>query len=138
MWYLRVFGDNVEYRYGPLYYLGLYLLSGSAAALGQILARLHHTTLAASGAIAGLLGAYLVLFPRAKVVNVSSSRSSSSPSCSRRDVLVVWFVMQFFTDANSGVALVAHVTGFVIGVLVTLVVKPHLVSTRRQATWGPG
>ena len=45
--------------------------------------------------------------------------------------------MQFFTDANSGVALVAHVTGFVIGV-VTLVVKPHLVSTRRQATWGPG
>jgi membrane associated rhomboid family serine protease len=47
-------------------------------------------------------------------------------------------IMQFCTDPNSGVAWVAHVTGFVVGVVVTLVVKPHLASTRRLATWGPG
>jgi membrane associated rhomboid family serine protease len=51
---------------------------------------------------------------------------------------VVWFIVQFSTDPSSGVAWVAHVTGFVIEVVVTLVVKPQLARTRHQATWGPG
>ena len=114
----------------------LYLLSGIAAALGQIAFSPDSVTqlsphpapsrapLAPTSCCSPGQGRQCLLLPLFLLPFVVRAEI----------VLVVWFVMQFFTDANSGVALVAHVTGFVIGVLVTLVVKPHLVSTRRQAT----
>lgn len=120
--FLWVFGNNVEDWLGPLRYALLYLVGGLVATLTFVLCNPHSTValVGASGAIATVMGAYLVWFPDAPVrtlVFVVIVRIRA------KWVLGLWFVLQFFTEPNSGVAWAAHVGGFVFGVLVGLVEK---------------
>jgi membrane associated rhomboid family serine protease len=126
MWYLWIFGDNVEDRLGRGRFLLFYLASGVVAAL------LHYAlnpnsgapTVGASGAIAGVLGGYLVAFPRARVVTLVPLfpffQVMALPAVL---VLGLWFVMQFFSGflslgfGGGGVAWWAHIGGFAFGLI---------------------
>src|SRR3990172_12965898 len=118
LWFLWVFGDNVEDALGPVRFPLFYLVCGVAAALAQVLASLHSTApmVGASGAIAGVLGAYLVLYPRAKVrcvwVLIVFVTFVRVPAWL---LLGLWFVSQFLLPLGSGIAWMAHVSGFVVG-----------------------
>jgi len=121
MLFLWVFGDNIEDYLNPIGFVVFYLLAGVIASVVFVLtdAGSVQPFVGASGAIAGLMGMYLVLWPRARVLTVIILppfllylRASA--------VLVIWFVLQFFTSPNSGVAWTAHVGGFAFGVLVGL------------------
>jgi membrane associated rhomboid family serine protease len=132
MWFLWIFGDNVEDALGHFGYLLFYLASGAVATLTQAFidpfSRLP--LVGASGAIAGVLGAYLVLFPWARVRTlVFLGFFFTIANLPAPLFLILWFVMQFFsgtlalasTGASSGgVAFFAHVGGFLTGVLVAL------------------
>jgi membrane associated rhomboid family serine protease len=132
MWYLWIFGDNVEDRMGHVGFLAFYLASGVASAVMQIAINPGSPipTVGASGAIAGVLGSYLVLFPRAKVVTlvpiVFFLQIVALPAVL---VLGLWFVFQFFSGAfalggaGGGVAWWAHVGGFLFGMAVTLALR---------------
>ncbi len=127
MWVLFIFGDNVEDRMGGARYLVFYLLSGVAAALMQafILPGSNTPTIGASGAIAGVLGAYLILYPRAKVASlVPILFIFTIIEIPAFIFLLFWFVSQLFSGwltlqgtAGSGVAWWAHVGGFVFGMV---------------------
>ena len=128
MWYLWIFGDNVEDRLGPWKFLAFYLLAGIVAALLQYALNpaSQLPTVGASGAVAGVLGAYLVAFPRARVVTLVPLfvffQVMALPAVV---VLGFWFVIQFFNGALSlgfggsggGVAWWAHVGGFAFGIV---------------------
>jgi len=135
MLYLWIFGDNVEDRMGHGRFLVFYLLCGSVAAIGQIWmapdSRLP--VIGASGAIAGVMGAYLVLYPRSRVLTliplIIFIEIVEVPAIF---LLGFWFLMQVFNagaiavTANAqqgGVAFMAHVAGFVMGVVGVLVFK---------------
>jgi rhomboid family protein len=124
MWFLFIFGDNVEDRFGHLGYLLMYLLSGLAAGVMHILADPHSVipTIGASGAIAGVMGAYLLLYPHARVMALIPLgpflRVMPVPAYF---FLVFWFAIQIVSGlqtstAMGGVAWWAHVGGFVAGV----------------------
>jgi len=119
MLFLWIFGNNVEDRLGRIGYTLFYFAAGIVATLGYAAANLSSITplLGASGAIAGVMGAYLIWFPRARILSLVFFFPVTIPAA---PVLVVWFVTQFFTDPNSGVAWVAHVCGFVFGALIAL------------------
>jgi membrane associated rhomboid family serine protease len=127
MWFLVIFGDNIEDRYGHVPYLLMYLLSGLAAGLVQIASGPSSVipTVGASGAIAGVMGSYLVLFPHARVVTIIplgiiwQTMELPGPV-----FLGIWFVFQLVSAAFTppdvgGVAFWAHVGGFVAGVALT-------------------
>ena len=125
MWYLWIFGDNVEDRMGHFRFLIFYLLCGIIAALGQILIDPTSTlpTIGASGAIAGVMGAYFILFPSARVLTWFFVFFLWLPAWV---MLGYWFVVQFLTGAanaisstatGGGVAFGAHVGGFIAGVI---------------------
>lgn len=124
MLYLWIFGDNVEHRFGAWKFLAFYLLSGLAATFAQIATDPDGLVpnLGASGAISGVLGAYLVLFPKNQVNAVFFFRLISIPAVF---VLGFWIVMQLVSGAGSiaateqtgGVAYAAHIGGFVAGVI---------------------
>lgn len=126
MLYLWIFGDNVEDRFGQGRFLGFYLLSGLGATATQLFFSLNSNipNLGASGAIAGVLGAYILLFPRAHVSVLQGRRVIPVPAMI---VIGFWFVLQLFsgigsidTAANTGgVAYMAHVGGFVTGFVLT-------------------
>jgi membrane associated rhomboid family serine protease len=136
MWTLVIFGDNIEDRMGHGRYLIFYLLSGVAAALLQTyLAPSNQTPMiGASGAIAGVLGAYIILFPRAQVASlVPILFLFTLVELPAVVYLGFWFVMQLFSGwlalqgtVTNGVAWWAHIGGFVFG-LITV----HLFSRRR-------
>ena len=151
MLYLWLFGDNVEDRLGKLVFLFLYFSSGFAAAFAQVLINPHSTVplVGASGAIAGVLGSYLVLFPGVRVQGIVPlglfSRLSEWPAWS---VLALWFVLQLFnglfsigvdTSAGGGVAFFAHIGGFVLGLVLTLILTGFIrqppAEERRQALY---
>ncbi|MBI2981279.1 MAG: rhomboid family intramembrane serine protease [Deltaproteobacteria bacterium] len=123
--YLWIFGDNVEDRLGPFRFLIFYLLCGLIAALVQIYSDFDSRlpALGASGAIAGVLGAYLLLFPRAKVlVLVPILYFFRTFVVSAWIVLGGWVLLQLIqvygpARASTGVALYAHLGGFVAGLL---------------------
>jgi len=131
--YLWIFGDNVEHRFGHLRFLGFYLASGIAASFAQIAMDPHSIipNLGASGAISGVLGAYLVLFPRNTVMAVFFFRIIAIPAVF---VLGLWGVTQFFAGmgslgnagATGGVAYAAHVGGFIAGIAAGLLSRFHL------------
>lgn len=124
MWSLYLFGNNVEDAYGRLGYLILYLASGVVATIGFVLLNPETTVplVGASGAIAGVMGAYLVLFPHARVVSVFPLLFFIPFTVPAGWFLLLWFVGQFaFTAVETGVAWEAHVAGFLFGMLVTLV-----------------
>ncbi len=129
MWYLWIFGDNVEDRLGHgrflLFYLGSGLVAGAVQYLTHPLARVP--TVGASGAIAGVLGAYAVAFPRARVVTlVPLFPFFQVVALPALVVLGLWFALQFFsgalslasTSAGGGIAFWAHIGGFAFGFLV--------------------
>ncbi len=130
MLYLWIFGDNVEHRFGGLRFLGFYLASGLAASIAQIAVSPHSLIpcLGASGAISGVLGAYLVLFPRNQVMAVFFFRIVSIPAVL---VLGLWALTQFFSGMGSldtagttgGVAYAAHIGGFIAGVVAGLIAR---------------
>jgi len=127
MLYLWIFGDNIEDRMGMLAYVVFYLVAGVGASLAQVLIAPNSQlpTIGASGAIAGVLGAYLVLFPRTRVRTlVLAFRFVRMMELPAGVVLGLWFVLQIFsglasitTMASGGVAWFAHIGGFVIGLL---------------------
>jgi membrane associated rhomboid family serine protease len=124
MLYLWIFGDNVEHRFGALKFLLFYLVSGIVATFAQIATNPDSLipNLGASGAISGVLGAYLVLFPRNMVNAVFIFRIVSLPAVF---VIGMWALLQFVNGAGSitdrnlagGVAYAAHIGGFIAGVV---------------------
>src|SRR5438128_832222 len=128
MWYLWIFGDNVEDRVGHGRFIVFYLLCGIAAALGQVAVDPHSTlpTIGASGAIAGVMGAYFVLYPHSRVLTLIPWIFLQIVELPAIMLLGFWFLMQLFSagtvavtsasHGSGGVAFAAHVVGFVAGV----------------------
>jgi rhomboid family protein len=129
MWALWIFGDNIEDRLGHGLYLGFYLICGVAAALFHTLLNSSSTipTVGASGAIAGVMGAYFLLYPRARVLTLVPFFFVFFLWLPAWIVLGYWFVAQFLSGAatsiaahsgnSSGIAFWAHVGGFLAGML---------------------
>ena len=126
MLFLWIFGNNVEDRLGPARYLAFYLIAGLIATAAQVLLDSHSVVplVGASGAISGVMGAYLVWFPGAPILTVVFFFLVEIPASVW---LVIWFVLQFFTSPTSGVAYMAHIGGFVFGVVIALVLRDALV-----------
>ena len=126
MWFLWIFGNNVEEAYGNVGYLGLYLLGGIAATAAFVLANPESTEplIGASGAIAAVLGAYLVLYPRHQILTLLFVFFVPVPAVL---FLGLWFLSQFGIQDVS-VAWEAHAAGFIFGVLVTLPLRDALLS----------
>jgi membrane associated rhomboid family serine protease len=129
MLFLFVFGNNVEDRLGRVRYLLFYLACGYAATYGFALSNpaSEDTLVGASGAIAGVLGAYLLLFPRARVTSLIPFLFFIPVWLPAWVVLGSWFVLQWLyvqgagTAEGAGVAYLAHVVGFVAGVVLVIV-----------------
>ena len=122
MLFLWTFGNNIEDR-GKVTYVVFYLLAGLAATVAHIAVQPDSTVpvVGASGAIAGVMGAYLVLYPHVPIKTlVFLGFFITWVDISAKWLLGAWFVMQFFTNPAAGVAWVAHVGGFVFGVLAGL------------------
>lgn len=134
MLYLWIFGDNVEDRLGSVKFLLFYLFCGMAATFAQMAINPDSTipNVGASGAIAGVLGAYIRLFPQGKV-NVLVGRVVTQLSA--RVVIGFWFALQFMRSMGSlasageggGVAYMAHVGGFVAGLFVAFFIRSNRV-----------
>jgi membrane associated rhomboid family serine protease len=132
--FLWIFGDNVEDAIGHFRYVAFYLLCGVCAALAQILTNVASQApmVGASGAIAGVLGAYLVLYPRAPITVFVGFFLISLPAWV---VVGFWFLLQLSggwavlgLDTGSGVAFFAHIGGFLAGVLG---VRPAMIGRQR-------
>lgn len=139
MLFLWVFGNNVEDRFGHVGYAVFYLFAGFVAAAAHIAVNSGSTApfLGASGAIAGVMGAYLVLWPRARVLTSVPILLFFVFYLPAWLVLGVWFGFQFLTDPNSGVAWVAHVGGFVCGMAVAFALRDVLRPRPRPLPPGP-
>jgi membrane associated rhomboid family serine protease len=125
MWSLYIFGDNVEDRLGHGRYLLFYLVCGVASGLSHVLLNLNSNvpTIGASGAIAGVMGAYIILYPRSRILTLIPiffiPYFLEIPAFF---FLGIWFVLQFISAAGSsgqagGVAWWAHIGGFLFGIL---------------------
>jgi membrane associated rhomboid family serine protease len=134
MLFLWIFGNNVEDRLGRIRFLVFYLVGGTVAGLTQVAINPDSAvpTIGASGAIAATLGAYVVLFPRARITSlVFLGFFYQLIDVPAVVVLVFWFLLQLIdgiaslgvTDASGGVAFFAHIGGFVFGALVGLVIR---------------
>ncbi|MCU1497732.1 MAG: putative rane protein [Acidimicrobiales bacterium] len=121
MLFLWVFGNNVEDRLGWARYLAFYLLGGVAATLGFAASNQHSAAplIGASGAIAAVMGAYLVFHPRGRILTVIATAAFQVVYVPAAVVLVLFFVTQFLTPDNE-VAWEAHVAGMVFGFVVSL------------------
>jgi membrane associated rhomboid family serine protease len=130
MLFLWVFGDNVEHRMGPIRYVIFYLLAGVIGSLAQILIAPDSTipTLGASGAISGVLGAYLVLFPRNRVTVFLFRFITQVPALV---AIGLWAALQIFSGisglgadtAGGGVAYFAHIGGLAAGLVAGLIFR---------------
>jgi len=132
MLFLWVFGNNIEDRLGRMKFIAFYLLAGVAATYAQSYVFPDSATplIGASGAIAGILGAYLLLFPRARVVTLVIFFFITWVELPAIVVIGLWFLLQLFSGvgsiaANTGVAYMAHVGGFVAGMLLLLIFRPR-------------
>lgn len=135
MVFLWVFGDNIEAVMGQFFYVFFYLLSGLAASAAHILFNPSSTvpSVGASGAIAGVLGAYVVMFPKSRIRIAMISRAGMR--IGRTSALVflgIWFVSQLFngiaslgapTAQTGGVAVWAHIGGFVVGLVIGFLLR---------------
>jgi membrane associated rhomboid family serine protease len=130
MLYLWIFGDNVEDQFGRIKFLVFYLVCGVVATLAQLFFDPHSNVpnLGASGAIAGVLGAYILFFPQGKVNVLLGSYVTQMSALL---VIGFWFLLQFFSGLSSpvdpsgrgeagGVAYMAHIGGFIAGLLVAI------------------
>lgn len=127
MLFLYIFGDNVEDAFGHFSYLVFYLFCGVMASFAHIFSSIYFGGLmdgviGASGAISGVLGAYAVLYPKARIVSLVSYFILPVPAII---FLGFWFVMEWFLgffDVSGGVAYWAHIGGFIMGVVLGLTV----------------
>jgi membrane associated rhomboid family serine protease len=144
MWFLWIYGDNVEDVLGHAKYLVFYLVSGVAAALAQVafFSDSRVPMVGASGAIAGVMGAYLIKFPHSRILTllpvIVFFTTVEVPAVL---ILLYWFVIQFFSGVGSigyshlsqgGTAWFAHVGGFVAGMILILVMRPAQPYRRRR------
>ena len=148
MWFLVIFGNNIEDSMGHARYLLFYLTSGVAAALVQVFATPASPIpmVGASGAISGVMGAYLILYPKVRVWTIVPigiiPYSIALPAWT---MLLYWIGIQIFSglaraggEETGGVAFWAHVGGFVAGaILVKLFARPEDVEAHRRAQWQP-
>lgn len=134
MLFLWIFGNNIEDHLGPLRYLAFYLAAGTAATGLHVGLQMDSTipVIGASGAIAGVMGAYLVWFPDAPVRTLFFFVLIWFHDIRARWLLAFWFVTQFFTAPDSQVAWAAHVGGFVFGAVVAVLIRSS-VRARRMA-----
>jgi membrane associated rhomboid family serine protease len=145
MWYLWIFGDNVEDRLGHGRFIVFYLMCGILAAIGQIVIEPASTLpmIGASGAIAGVMGAYFVLYPRSRVLTLVPFIFLQIVEIPATVLLGFWFLMQLFSagaiavtaasHGSGGIAFAAHVAGFVVGMAGVLVFKKR---EEPDARWG--
>jgi membrane associated rhomboid family serine protease len=147
MLFLWIFGNNVEDHLGHVGYVVFYFLAGFAAMGAHYLGDPSSTqpVIGASGAIAGIMGAYLVLWPRARVLTVVALLIFLPIYLPAGVLLAIWFGSQFLTavNPNTGVAWLAHVGGFLFGALVALALRPLIPPKRRvqpapPPQWGWG
>lgn len=123
MWFLWIFGDNVEDYFGPKIFLIFYLVTGLAATATHVAVDVGSTVpvVGASGAVSGVLGAYVVLFPRARVYTyiwiLILIRTFYLPAWI---FLGLWIGVQFFSLGEAGVAWWAHIGGFAAGAILAL------------------
>jgi membrane associated rhomboid family serine protease len=142
MLYLWIFGDNVEDQFGPFKFLMFYLLCGIAATMAQYYVSIRSgvPNVGASGAIAGVLGAYLMMFPGMRVNVLVGNQILALPAIM---VLGLWIVLQLFSGIGSigatgqtadqgGIAYMAHIGGFVAGFALTFLFRGR----RRDAPAG--
>jgi membrane associated rhomboid family serine protease len=141
MWFLGVFGDNVEDRLGHLRFVIFYLLCGAASMLiqGLVIPGSRIPAIGASGAIAGVLGAYLILYPSARVRTLVIIFIVDLPAVV---FLGVWFLTQLMNgsaslsptaaEAAAGVAWWAHIGGFVVGMVLCLLLRRNEVPRPRR------
>ncbi len=130
MLYLWIFGDNIESHFGHVWFVGFYVLSGLVATFSQLMISTGSSVplLGASGAIAGVLGAYLLLFPKRKVRVLLGRRVIPMPALI---VIGFWFLLQVLQSflsfsevaGGGGVAYLAHVGGFIAGLLLALIFR---------------
>ena len=138
MLYLFIFGDNVEDRLGHFRFLVFYFLCGIAAGLTHIAVNFDSAvpSIGASGAIAGVLAAYLRLFPHAQVRTlIFIGPIVLVPRIAAAVLIIFWFATQFFTgitslgaattDQTSGVAVWAHIGGFIAGLILLEILRPR-------------
>ena len=133
MWFLYIFGDNIEDKLGHIKYIFFYLACGFVAGASQFVFALHSHVpmIGASGAIAGVLGAYLLLFPQSKILTlvpiVFFIQIVELPAFI---FLLIWFLIQFFygtisigalSGVGGGVAWWAHIGGFIMGMVLVKV-----------------
>lgn len=133
MWFLWIFGDNVEDYFGHFRYLLFYLICGVGAGLTHTVANLSSTmpSVGASGAISGVMGAYIVFYPRARILTlVPLLVLFFTVRLPAMVILGYWFAIQFLSGlgslgmrASGGVAFWAHIGGFVLGALIALAAK---------------
>ncbi len=139
MLFLWIFGDNVEHRIGHLAYLAFYVVAGLVASFAQILVDTDSfiPTLGASGAISGVLGAYLVLFPTNRVTVLMLRFPMKVPAIV---AIGLWALFQFINgigafavteETGGGVAYMAHIGGFVAGVLAGILFRAIFHEPRR-------
>jgi membrane associated rhomboid family serine protease len=140
MLFLWIFGDNVEDRFGRLKFLLFYLLTGIAATFAQFALAPHSPVpnVGASGAIAGVLGAYILMFPHARVNVLLGRQVVAMPAIV---VLGFWIAVQLFsgvgtigytdeTAGTGGVAYMAHIGGFFTGFLLTFLFRGQITPDR--------
>ena len=134
MWFLWIFGDNIESVCGRRKFIIFYILSGLFAGLLHFLLypASNIPTIGASGAIAGILGAYIVLYPRAKILTLIWFFVITTARISAVWFLGFWFVMQLFYGSigviaavSTGVAYWAHIGGFLAGAGLILILRKH-------------
>jgi membrane associated rhomboid family serine protease len=148
MWFLWLFGNNIEDAMTRPRFLAFYLLAGLGAALAQVMA--DHSSripmVGASGAISGVMGAYLVLFPRVRVFTlVPLGFFITSIPLPAWAMLIYWAFLQFaggltsvVSEQTGGVAFWAHLGGFVVGlVLIKLFERPDRLADHRSHHWRP-
>ena len=147
MWFLWIFGNNIEDSMGRLRFVAFYLACGLAAAIGQVWANPNSVIpmVGASGAISGVMGAYLILFPTVRVyVLVPIIIFITSIALPAWVMLGYWFLIQFISgmvasrDDMGGVAFWAHVGGFVAGiVLIKFFARNDYLAAHRAGHWRP-
>lgn len=145
MWFLWLFGNNVEDSMGRGRFVAFYLLSGIGAAMAQVLADPHSIIpmVGASGAISGVMGAYVVLYPRVRVFTILPLGFFWTTIALPAWVMLgYWMLLQVFgglgASSEGGVAFWAHVGGFVAGVaLIKLFARPEYVQEHKAHHWRP-
>ncbi len=141
MLFLYIFGDNVEDAFGHYRFLLFYFICGVVADFAHILSltkpnELLIPTLGASGAISGVLGAYIVMYPKAKILTLLLFRFIYIVPIPAVVFLGFWFLMQLLytaLDISGGVAYWAHIGGFIAGVLLVFVLRKRESSRQEGA-----